>query len=114
MVVKSSRFGKFLGCTGYPDCRNIMPITLGIKCPKCKEGELLERTAQKSKKKFFGCTRYPDCDFISNSKPRETKCELCGNSYVLEKYSKKRGNYLECPECKNKVILEESKEVETA
>jgi DNA topoisomerase-1 len=114
MVVKSSRFGKFLGCTGYPECRNIMPITLGIKCPKCKEGELLERTAQKSRKKFYGCTRYPDCDFISNSKPRETKCEMCGNSYMLEKYSKKRGNYLECPECKHKIILEESKEVETA
>ncbi len=110
MVVKSSRYGKFLGCSRYPECRNIMPITLGIKCPKCKEGELLERTAQKSRKKFYGCTRYPDCDFILNAKPRETKCEMCGNSYMLEKYSKKKGNYLECPECKHKVPLEENKE----
>ena len=76
MVVKSSQYGKFLGCSNYPECKNIQPITLGIKCPKCKEGEILARKALKSKKTFYGCTRYPDCDFISNSKPRETKCEM--------------------------------------
>ena len=114
MVVKSSRYGKFLGCSNYPDCRNIQPITLGIKCPKCKDGEILERKALKSKKTFFGCTRYPDCDFISNSKPRETKCEMCGNSYMLEKYSKKKGEYLECPECKHKVDIESKDTVETS
>jgi DNA topoisomerase I len=106
MVVKSSKYGKFLGCSNYPDCRNIQPITLGIKCPKCKEGEILARKTLKSKKVFYGCTRYPDCDFISNSKPRETKCEMCGSSYMLEKYSKKKGEYLECPECKHKVEVE--------
>ena len=112
MVVKSSRYGKFLGCSRYPECKNIMPITLGIKCPKCKEGEILERTAQKSRKKFYGCTRYPDCDFILNAKPRETKCEMCGNSYMLEKFTKKKGNFLECPECKHKVEIEENKEAQ--
>ncbi len=106
MVVKSSKYGKFLGCSRYPECKNIQPITLGIKCPKCKEGEILARKALKSKKVFYGCTRYPDCDFISNSKPRETKCDMCGSSYMLEKYSKKKGEYLECPECKHKVELE--------
>lgn len=106
MVVKSSKYGKFLGCSNYPDCKNIQPITLGIKCPKCKEGEILARKALKSKKTFYGCTRYPDCDFISNSKPRETKCEMCGNSYMLEKYSKKKGMFIECPECKHKVEIE--------
>jgi DNA topoisomerase I len=114
MVVKSSRYGKFLGCSGYPDCKNIQPITLGIKCPKCGEGEILARKALKSKKTFYGCTRYPDCDFISNSKPRETKCEMCGKSYMLEKYSKKKGEYLECPECKHKVEIEFKDAVETA
>jgi len=59
MVVKSSRYGKFLGCSRYPECTNIMPITLGIKCPKCGEGEIVERKAQKSRKKFYGCSRYP-------------------------------------------------------
>lgn len=106
MVVKSSKYGKFLGCSNYPDCRNIQPITLGIKCPKCGEGEILARKALKSKKTFYGCTRYPDCDFISNSKPRETKCEMCGSSYMLEKYSKKKGEFLECPGCKHKVEIE--------
>lgn len=114
MVVKSSKYGKFLGCSTYPDCKNIQPITLGIKCPKCKEGEILGRKALKSKKTFYGCTRYPECDFISNSKPRETKCEMCGSSYMLEKYSKKKGEYLECPECKHKVEIESKDAVETA
>lgn len=112
MVVKSSKYGKFLGCSRYPECTNIMPITLGIKCPKCNEGEIVERKAQKSRKKFFGCSRYPDCDFISNSKPREQKCEMCGNNYLLEKYTKKKGSYLECPECKHTISMEENQEVE--
>jgi DNA topoisomerase-1 len=114
MVVKSSKYGKFLGCSNYPDCRNIQPITLGIKCPKCGEGEVLERKALKSKKSFYGCTKYPDCDFISNSKPRMTKCEMCGNSYMLEKYSKKKGEFLECPQCKHKVEMESKESVESA
>lgn len=113
MVVKSSKYGKFLGCSRYPECKNIQPITLGIKCPKCGEGEILERKAIKSKKIFFGCTRYPDCDFISNSRPRETKCELCGSTYMLEKYSKKKGPYLECPECKHKVEIESKETTES-
>ncbi len=112
MVVKSSKYGKFLGCSRYPECKNIQPITLGIKCPKCGEGEILERKALKSKKIFFGCTRYPDCDFISNNRPRETKCEMCGNNYMLEKYSKKKGQYLECPSCKHKVEIEEKESAE--
>ncbi|HJY64410.1 MAG TPA: type I DNA topoisomerase [Ignavibacteria bacterium] len=106
MVVKTSRYGKFLGCSRYPECKNIQPITLGIKCPKCKEGEIVERRAIKSKKLFYGCSRYPDCDFISNNKPRIEKCEMCGTDYMLEKFSKKKGNYLECPSCKHKVELE--------
>jgi DNA topoisomerase I len=110
MVVKSSRFGKFLGCSNYPTCKNIKPITLGIKCPKCSEGEVVARTAQKSRKKFFGCSRYPDCDFISNYKPVLQSCESCGNNYMLEKSTKKRGHFLECPKCKHKVIIETEKE----
>jgi DNA topoisomerase-1 len=110
MVVKSSKYGKFLGCSRYPECKNTMPITLGIKCPKCGEGEIVERKTQKSRKKFYGCSRYPDCDFISNYKPVETKCESCGNQYMLEKYSKKKGNYLECPECKHKILIEAKQE----
>jgi DNA topoisomerase I len=107
MVVKSSKYGKFLGCSRYPECKNIMPITLGIKCPKCGHGEIVERKAQKSRKKFYGCSRYPDCDFIANSKPNTTKCEMCGNDYMLEKYTKKKGSYLECPKCKHKIMIQQ-------
>ena len=110
MVVKSSKYGKFLGCSRYPECTNIMPITLGIKCPVCKEGEIIERTAQKSRKKFYGCSRYPDCNFISNYKPVDKECESCGNPYIVEKFSKKKGNYLECPKCKHKIAVHSDQE----
>lgn len=110
MVVKSSRFGKFLGCSRYPECKNIMPITLGIKCPKCGEGEILERSTKRSKKKFYGCSRFPDCDFISNYKPFDEKCENCSYYFMYEKYSRKKGRYLECPECKHQKIIEPAEE----
>lgn len=105
MLVKTSKYGKFLGCSRYPDCKNIQPITLGIKCPKCNKGEILERRSTKSKKTFYGCTNYPECDFISNSKPKLTECPICGNNYMLEKYSKKSGEYLQCPVCKHKTEI---------
>ena len=74
LVIKRGRFGEFIACTGYPDCkytRNIVKTT-GIKCPKCGEGELIRRKAGKGKAKgrfFYGCSRYPDCDFVSWKKP---------------------------------------------
>ena len=80
LVVKSGRFGEFIACSGYPECkytRNIVRTT-GIKCPKCGEGELVRRRAAKGKVKgrmFYGCTRYPECDFISWKKPGTTDQE---------------------------------------
>lgn len=80
LVVKSGRFGEFIACSGYPECkytRNIVRTT-GIKCPKCGEGELVRRRAAKGKVKgrlFYGCTRYPECDFISWKKPGKTDQE---------------------------------------
>ncbi len=80
LVVKSGRFGEFIACSGYPDCkytRNIVRTT-GIKCPKCGEGELVRRRAAKGKVKgrmFYGCNRYPDCDFIAWKKPGKTEQE---------------------------------------
>jgi DNA topoisomerase-1 len=74
LVVKHGRFGEFIACTGYPECkytRNIVK-TLGIKCPKCGEGEVIRRKAAKGKAKgrsFYGCTRYPECDYVSWKKP---------------------------------------------
>src|SRR5512146_3218744 len=68
MVVKGGKFGAFLGCSNYPTCKNTKPISIGMKCPKCKEGDVIERKT-KRKRVFYGCSRYPDCDFASWDKP---------------------------------------------
>ncbi|MBI5215957.1 MAG: type I DNA topoisomerase [Ignavibacteriae bacterium] len=105
LLVKSSKFGTFLGCSNYPTCKNIRPIGLGIPCPKCTTGDVIERKT-KRKRAFYGCSRYPECDFASWHKPVSTKCDTCGSSYMLSKYSAKRGEYLVCPECKAEVEKE--------
>ncbi|MBI1807598.1 MAG: type I DNA topoisomerase [Ignavibacteria bacterium] len=102
MLVRSSRFGTFLGCSNYPKCKNTKPITMGIKCPKCQSGELLERKT-KRKRTFYGCSRYPECDFASWDKPSNQPCETCGAPFMVIKYSEKRGEYLKCPSCKSEV-----------
>lgn len=80
LVIKNGRFGEFIACTGYPECKYTRKIvhTTGIKCPKCGEGELVRRRAGKGKMKgrfFYGCTRYPDCDFVAWKKPGKTEPE---------------------------------------
>jgi DNA topoisomerase-1 len=78
LVFKNGRFGEFIACTGYPECkytRNIIKTT-GIKCPKCGDGELVRRKAGKGKAKgrfFYGCSRYPECDYVSWKKPAGPK-----------------------------------------
>jgi len=116
MVIKIGPYGKFYGCSNYPKCKGIKPITLGIKCPKCNEGEVVERRGGKGrvKRAFYACTRYPDCDFISNFKPVRQECTECGNNYLVQKTTKADGEFLECPSCKakydiSKEQLEESK-----
>ena len=74
LIIKRGRFGEFIACTGYPECKYTRKIvkTTGIKCPKCGEGELIRRKATKGKMKgrfFYGCERYPDCDYVSWKKP---------------------------------------------
>lgn len=111
MVIKHGRFGDFLACPGYPDCKNTKPITeeLDIPCPKCG-GKILARRSKKGKK-FFGCSNYPSCDFVSWFEPVSEKCGLCGSSMV-KKYSKTKGELYECTNetCKNKKYLEKSTE----
>lgn len=105
MVIKKGRFGDFLACPGYPECKNTKPIVeeIDVPCPKCGN-KILARKSRKGRK-FFGCSGYPDCDFVSWFEPTSTKCEKCG-SYMVKKYSKAKGNHLECSnkECKNKVF----------
>lgn len=107
MLEKVGRYGKFYGCSNYPKCKGIKPMTLGIKCPKCNEGELVSRRGGKTKRQFYGCSRYPECDFIENSLPILEKCPNCDNNYLVSKETKKEGKFLQCPKCKTKVVLEE-------
>ncbi|MCF7836507.1 type I DNA topoisomerase [Candidatus Gracilibacteria bacterium] len=83
LTVKRGRFGMFVGCSGYPDCKFIEKKAngMGIKCPDCGKGEITEKFARKTKKKFWGCTNYPDCKFASWDEPQKTPCE-CGGVIV--------------------------------
>ena len=95
MVIKHGRYGDFLACPGYPECKNAKPIVEEIEapCPKCG-GKLLAKKSKKGKK-FFGCANYPQCDFVSWNEPLKEKCPDCG-AYMVLKYSKTKGSYAQC------------------
>lgn len=98
MVYKMGRFGKFLACSNFPDCRNTKPILkkVGVKCPKCKKGNIVERRSKK-RRIFYGCDTYPACDFVSWDKPIAEKCPKCGGVQV-EKKTKKETT-IRCIDC---------------
>ncbi|PIP13355.1 MAG: DNA topoisomerase I [bacterium (Candidatus Stahlbacteria) CG23_combo_of_CG06-09_8_20_14_all_34_7] len=77
LVIKRGRFGKFIACSDYPKCKYTRNFTTGIKCPKCGEGELVERKSKK-KRAFYGCSKYPKCDFATWNKIIKKKCSVCG------------------------------------
>ena len=78
MLIREGRFGEFLGCSGYPDCKTTMPLSkpLDIKCPVCGEGDVVEKKSRKGKT-FYGCSRYPDCTFVTWDKPTNKHCPKC-------------------------------------
>jgi DNA topoisomerase-1 len=93
LVKKHGRFGEFIGCSNYPKCKYTRPITMGIKCPKCTEGEFVRRgSAGKGgrgrPRVFYGCSRYPDCDFTTPHMPIPEPCPKCGAAFIVEKRSK--------------------------
>jgi DNA topoisomerase-1 len=96
MVVKRGRFGRFLACSRYPECKTSKPISIGVNCPKGCGGYISERRSKRGKT-FYGCSSYPGCDFVSWDRPRAEACPSCGSPYLLEKYSKKTGAYVGCP-----------------
>lgn len=98
MVIKMGRYGKFYACSNFPDCRNTEPIVkeIGVKCPKCHEGEIIERKTKKNRL-FYGCNRYPGCDFVSWDKPIGKDCPVCGH-YLVEK-KVKGGKQVQCSHC---------------
>ena len=102
MAPKKSRFGWFLGCTGYPECKTTLPLNKGesVPCPKCGTGMLSQKRSRRGS--FWGCSRYPECDFISSYKPVMETCPNCGNPYMEDK-DLKSGHFHQCPKCKHKV-----------
>ena len=96
MVYKHGRYGKFLACSGYPECKHIPAITTGVKCPQdgCK-GEIIQKKSKRGKI-FYSCNQYPKCKFALWDKPVNKTCPKCGASFLLEKETKKTGPHLKC------------------
>ena len=89
LVKKHGRYGEFIGCSGYPKCKYIRSQTLGIACPKCGEGEFVQRMARKGRRRvFYGCNKYPACDFTTPHRPVAEPCPKCGAAFIVEKKSK--------------------------
>ncbi|GGH17524.1 type I DNA topoisomerase [Paenibacillus segetis] len=107
LVYKLGRFGKFLACSGFPDCRNTKPIIkdIGVACPKCKEGHVVERRSKKGRV-FYGCDRYPECDFVSWDRPSTKPCPKC-ESMLVEKRNK-QGGKLQCTSCDFTELIEDN------
>ena len=108
MVIKYGRFGKFMACKNYPECKTTKPIVnkIGVKCPKCKDGDIIVRKTKKGRA-FYGCSNYPDCDFVEWNKPVEKTCPECG-SYMIEKVSKKgTKNVCSNKECGYEIAIED-------
>ncbi len=100
MVIKVGRFGKFLACSGYPDCKTTRPyaVKIGVSCPKCR-GDLVRKISKK-KKVFYACSNFPECKFAINRKPIAQPCPNCSN--LLVQY---RGDWAKCVACQYKVKL---------
>ena len=106
LMYKSGRFGRFIACGNYPDCKYTEAVSLGISCPeKDCDGQISERKTRRGKI-FYGCTRYPKCKFASWDKPVERECPSCGNSWMVEKSTKKKGSFHRCLSCKHEVASE--------
>lgn len=108
-VYKMGRFGKFLACSGFPECRNTKPIIkdTGVTCPNCQQGKIIERRSKKGRL-FYGCDRYPECEFVSWDKPVETPCPKCGSLQVEKR--NKSGTFVQCTKCDHRVEVEDQKD----
>ncbi len=96
MVIKYGRFGQFLACKNYPECKTTKPILekIGVKCPKCEKGDVVIKKSKRGRM-FYGCSEFPECDFVSWARPTGKKCEHCGTPMV-EKVTKKETKEV-CP-----------------
>lgn len=108
LVTKSGRFGEFTACSDYPTCKYVKQKTVGVKCPDCHEGDIIERRSKRGKT-FYGCNKYPKCEFVAWGKPIDRKCPDCGSNHLIEKFLK-AGVFAQCPnkECKFKEQIAEA------
>lgn len=105
MTLKHGKYGEFLACSGYPDCKNTQSTNGGIggkkidvPCPeKDCDGDIVEKSSRRGKI-FYGCSRFPECNFASWEKPVNRPCPVCSSSFLVEKSTKKDGDFLACPD----------------
>ncbi|MEI7641281.1 MAG: type I DNA topoisomerase [bacterium] len=99
LMIKHGPFGKFIACSKYPECKYTrqIVISMGVKCPDCGEGDLIERTFRKYRK-FYGCSTYPKCKFMIWDKPVPTECPQCKAPFLLEKWKKDK-TVIYCKKC---------------
>jgi DNA topoisomerase-1 len=101
MQVRWGKYGRFIGCSGYPECKNVRPldkpVDLNIPCPQCQEGSMHEKKSRRGKI-FYGCSRYPECNYATWDRPVAERCPKCGHSILVEKVTKRSGRVRSCPQ----------------
>ncbi len=105
LVLRSGQYGEFVSCSAYPKCKYIKQDTIGMACPKCADGEIVQKKS-KFGSLFYSCTNYPKCDFTANNRPIAQACPECNSPYLMEKVLKS-GVYLVCPNNKKSPAAEE-------
>jgi DNA topoisomerase-1 len=116
LQLRFGRYGKFLGCSGYPECKNVRPLVrpvpTGVTCPDCNQGEIMEKRSRASKI-FYSCNRYPQCKFATWDRPVSEPCPHCNAPFVVEKTTKRYGTVRRClsEACKYKETVAEAEAV---
>lgn len=107
LVKRHGRYGEFIACSSYPECKYTKQETTGVTCPQCKKGELVQRKSRKGRI-FYGCDQFPECNFVVWNKPVARECPACGAPYLLERTTKKEGLTHHCnnPDCRYKEVVE--------
>ncbi len=96
MVVKRGRFGQFLACQKYPECKGTRPMPIGVTCPNACGGYVVERRSKRGRT-FYGCSAYPNCTFASWDRPVQGTCPICSNNFLVRRFKKGEGAIIRCP-----------------
>ena len=97
-VYKTGRFGRFIGCSNYPECTYTEAVSTGVTCPRCKEGVLAEKRSRRGKV-FYSCSRYPECDYAQWDRPIPTPCPACHGPHLDQKTGRNGSGSTVCPAC---------------